>query len=73
MMVATRPFDDNGTEGNFAFWWEKRKQTGEFCVSDNDLRTWADDAVRKVFATGTFRHFKAAYDQDPADFRCVAE
>lgn len=33
-LVATRPFEDKGTEGHFAYWWNWENQEGRFCEGE---------------------------------------
>ena len=74
MIVATRPFEDKGTTGNFALRWEPLVAPGTHCVSDEDYRSWsADDPLRRAFSAAKTRHFRPANWDEAADFRCITD
>jgi hypothetical protein len=71
MLVVTRPFDDRGTTGHFAFWWHLPEVDGDFCVAAGDLALWGDGPVTRQFARGYRRRFSAHGYLERADFRCI--
>jgi hypothetical protein len=71
MLVATQPFEDQGTVGNFAIWWHLPEEDGDFCLEAEDLPTWGDNPVTRLFATGYRRHFRASGYLESFDFRCL--
>jgi hypothetical protein len=71
MLVVTRPFNDRGTTGQFAFWWHLPEPDGDFCVGAETLTQWADGPVSRRFARGYRRHFRPDGYLERADFRCI--
>lgn len=71
MLVATRPFDDRGTTGHFAFWWHLPEPDGDFCIGAQNLAEWGDGPVTRVLARGYRRRFRAFGYLERADFRCI--
>ncbi len=72
MIVATRPFEDQGTTGQFAIWWDLPKDDRDYCLATEDLANWGDGPVSRLFAYGTRRRFWAPHHVEPAEFRCIA-
>jgi hypothetical protein len=73
LIVAARPFEDKGTKGYFAFWWDRPTEPGSYCVTDEELERWPNGPVRKVFLAGQFRHFRPPDYDEAADFRCLSD
>ena len=72
LVVAVRPFEDNGTKGYFAFWWERPVEPGKYCVTVDQFKSWsAEDPVRRVFSTAKVRHFQPAGWDESDDFHCI--
>jgi hypothetical protein len=71
MMVLTRPFDDHGTTGNFAFWWDLPNDGDNYCLTTESLADWGDDPVSRQFAKGYRRRFRPDFYVERTDFRCI--
>jgi hypothetical protein len=71
MMVATVPFNDNGTRGQFAFWWETPEENGDYCHGEAHLAEWDDGPVRRAFLRGYRRHFRPWMYAEATDTRCI--
>jgi hypothetical protein len=71
MLVVTRPFEDRGRTGQFAFWWHLPEADGDFCVAAETLAEWSGGPVSRQFARGYRRRFRANGYLEPADFRCI--
>jgi hypothetical protein len=71
MLVITRPFADQGTVGDFALWWHLPEEDGDYCLSVEDLARGDDNPVRRQFANGYRRHFRARGYLERVDFRCL--
>jgi hypothetical protein len=71
MIVATHPFADQGTTGQFAFWWDLPRDDEDYCVAAGELARWGDGPVSRQFAYGSRRRFWAPYHVEPAEFRCI--
>jgi hypothetical protein len=71
MLVLTRPFDDQGTTGNFAIWWQLPDEDDNYCQTTESLAEWGDDPVTRQFAQGYRRRFRPDGYLERADFRCI--
>ena len=72
MLVYLRPFEDQGTHGYFADWWElDQRFDGLFCVRLEDMDRWTDGLVKTAFEQGLTRHGRETSDYDAADYRCI--
>lgn len=71
MLVVTRPFEDQGTVGNFAAWWHLPEEDGDYCLSVEALARGDDNPVTRQFASGYRRHFRASGYLERFDFRCL--
>lgn len=72
MLVVSRPFEDRGTTGQFAFWWDLPKDEQDFCIAVEDLARWSDGPVTRQFAYGARRRFWPAHYSGPTEFRCIS-
>ena len=71
MIVATRPFEDQGTTGQFAVWWQSPEADGDFCMTEEDLAQGGDPVLVRAFGQGYGRRFRARGYIERADFRCI--
>ena len=71
MMVLTIPFNDRGTTGNFAYWWDLPNDGDDYCLSTEELAGWGDDPVSRAFAKGHRRHLRPDFYVERTDFRCI--
>jgi len=71
MLVATWPFNDQGTTGNFAFWWEVPEANGDYCMTTENLSDWGDNPVTRQFARGYRLRFQPWGYSERAEFRCI--
>jgi len=71
MLVATRPFEDQGVSGNFALWWDLPLDGDDYCMTVNDMARSGDNEITRVFARGGARRFHPIDYSDRADFRCI--
>jgi hypothetical protein len=71
MLVATVPFDDRGTRGQFAFFWEMPEENGDYCHGEDHLEEWEDGPLRRAFFRGYRRHFRPWRYAEATDTRCI--
>lgn len=71
MIVATRPFEDQGTAGQFAIWWLSPEADGDFCLAEEDLAQGGDPVLIQAFGQGYRRNFRPSGYVERADFRCI--
>lgn len=58
LLVAARPFEDQGTQGVFAHWWTMADDDGRFCFREDEL---AELGIDKLW-----RKAKLSEERDPA-------
>jgi len=70
LMVLTWPFDDRGTRGNFAPWWQEPAGRDDYCLATDEIEQLGDNAITRIFRRGYAIRF-----QPPGylrtDFRCI--
>jgi hypothetical protein len=70
MLVLTWPFDDRGTRGNFAAWWDEPAQGDDYCMPVEDMNRAGDNAITRLFSQGYARRFQP-FGYLRTDFRCI--
>lgn len=68
LLVAARPFDDQGTRGIFAHWWTMADEKGRFCLPENDL---AELGLAKYWGRAKLWVEDGPYVKDPIRRRCL--
>jgi hypothetical protein len=71
MLVATVPFNDRGTTGRFAFWWDMPEERGDFCEPAEDVARWQEGPLRRAFEAGSRRRFRAYGYRERVDMICI--
>jgi hypothetical protein len=71
MLVATRPFEDQGVTGNFALWWDLPADGDDYCMTTEDMARSGDNEITRRFANGYARRFRPRGYSQRAEFRCI--
>ncbi len=71
MLVFVQPFEDQGTQGYFAQWWDQERFDGLYCVTLEQLERFPDGPVRTAFENGVPRHGRETRDYGEADYLCI--
>jgi hypothetical protein len=71
MLVATRPFEDQGIKGNFALWWDLPVDDIDYCMATDHMARSGDNEITRSFGQGYARRFRPSDYSDKADLRCI--
>ena len=55
LILATRPFEDQGREGNFANYWDWENGEGRFCESVDTIARFDHTPLRQIYERGRLR------------------
>lgn len=68
LLVAARPFDDEGTKGIFAHWWIMADEKGRFCLRESQI---AELGLAKYWGRAKLWVEDGPYVKDPIRRRCL--
>jgi len=71
LLVATRPFEDKGTRGDFAAWWSRPAENGDYCEARESVAEWPDSTLKEAFLKARKRRFRPPGEPQTTEFLCI--
>lgn len=68
LLVAARPFEDQGTSGVFAYWWAMADDDGRFCLAESEI---AELGLSRYWSRAKLWVEDGPYLKEPVRRRCL--